>query len=62
MTKEEAEALNSFKHYCQCRGYALSINGRDPANPHMDWCPQKQEYDEWWKALHPKPNCPLEGI
>lgn len=53
MTKEQAEALVTFTHHCMCGGYAHSMNGRDPARPHMDWCPQREEYNEWWDALHP---------
>jgi hypothetical protein len=51
----EAQALRSFKHYCQCGGYAWSMNGRPEQQPHMDWCPQHDEYREWWTALHPSP-------
>ena len=29
---------------CNCGGYAPSMNGRDPENPHMAWCAQ---YPEW---------------
>lgn len=54
MTHEEAKNLKSFENYCTCGGYAHSMNGRDPANPHMTWCAQKQEYDEWYKALYSK--------
>lgn len=53
MTLEEATALKSFKHYCTCGGFASSMNGRDPADPHMHWCPQDQEYRAWYRALHP---------
>ena len=51
MTKEEAENLKSFDHYCTCGGFAHSINGRPESNPHMSWGPQKPQYDEWYKAL-----------
>ena len=54
MTKEEAKALKTFDKHCTCGGYAHSMNGRDPSNPHMDWCPQKEQYDEWYRALHPE--------
>lgn len=52
MTKTEAENLKSFKNYCNCGGYAYSMNGRPKSQPHMDWCPQKKEYAEWYKAMH----------
>lgn len=51
MTKEEALALKSFKHYCNCGGYAWQMNGRQEERPHMDWCPQYAEYEEWRQAL-----------
>lgn len=55
MTFEEAKALKSFKNFCNCGGYAAgTMNGRDPANPHMAWCAQAAEYQEWWDALHQK--------
>ena len=52
MTKEEAQRLRRFDHYCNCGGFAYTMNGRPVSNPHMIWCPQKQQYDEWYKALH----------
>jgi len=52
MTKEEAEKLIYFDHYCTCGGNAYKMNGRPESNPHMDWCPQKAQYDEWYKAMH----------
>ena len=55
MTKEEAENLKTFKNYCMCGGYAWSMNGRPQEQPHMDWCPQKEEYTEWYKAMNEPP-------
>lgn len=52
---KEAKELTRFTHSCTCGGFAHQINGRDPANPHMSWCPQREEYAEWWKALHENP-------
>lgn len=52
MTKEEAQALKSFKHRCTCGGYAFHMNGRDPRQPYMSWCPQREEYAEWYKAMY----------
>jgi hypothetical protein len=52
MTKEEAEAITNFEEYCTCGGYAWSTNGRPHSDPHMPWCPQKPQYDEWWKAMY----------
>jgi len=42
--------VGSFKNYCTCGGYAWQMNGRPEAQPHMEWCPQRQEYAEWWAA------------
>jgi hypothetical protein len=44
--------MASFENICTCGGYAWAINGRDPANPHMSWCPQLEEYSAWWDATH----------
>jgi hypothetical protein len=52
MTKDEAIGLKSFTHYCTCGGYAWRTNGRPEAQPHMTWCPQYNEYSEWYDAIH----------
>jgi hypothetical protein len=52
MTREEAKNLKSFKNYCMCGGFAHTMNGRDPSRPHMDWRPQRDEYNEWYDAMH----------
>ena len=52
ISRDEAMALRTFDHYCTCGGFAWPLSGRDPARPHMDWCPQRQQYNEWWDALH----------
>jgi len=46
-----AERITSFKHFCTCGGFAWTMNGRDPASPHLSWCPQRQEYAAWWSSL-----------
>lgn len=51
MTYEEAIALKSFKEYCICGGFAHAMNGRNPEQPHMSWCPQLPEWLEYKKAL-----------
>ena len=51
MTYEQAINLKSFKNYCQCGGYACDLNGRDPEQPHMNWCPQLSEWLEWKSAI-----------
>ena len=51
MTQEDARSLKSFENYCTCGGYAWQMNGRPQNQPHMEWCPQREEYIEWWNAL-----------
>ncbi len=46
------KAIKSFKERCTCGGYAHTMNGRDPARPHMDYCPQREEYNEWYDATN----------
>lgn len=52
--KKENEKMTSFKHVCNCGGYAWQLNHRPEKQPHMIWCPQFNEYAEWYKALHEK--------
>jgi len=47
MTREEAEEVKTFVHYCTCGGYAWQLNGRREEQPHMTWCPQYEEYAAW---------------
>lgn len=54
MTREEALALRTYTHTCTCGGYAFSLNGRDPRRPHMEYCLQREQYNEWYDALHPQ--------
>ncbi len=51
MTYEEAVNLKSYSHYCNCGGYASSMNGRDSSNPHATWCAQYKEFEERQAAL-----------
>ena len=48
----QALKLKRFDHGCTCGGYAHRMNGRPESNPHMDYCPQKPQYDEWYRAIH----------
>jgi hypothetical protein len=51
ISDEEAKRqkpLVTFKNYCNCGGYAWQMNGRSQARPHMDWCPQREEYNAWY--------------
>ena len=54
MTRDEAVALKVFKNHCTCGGGARNWrqNGRPERQPHMDWCPQAEEYAAWWSAIH----------
>jgi hypothetical protein len=43
--------MTSFKHYCTCGGFAWTMNGRPKEQPHMAWCPQADEYAQWFNSL-----------
>ena len=55
MTHDEAKGLKAFKSYCNCGGYALSMNNRNANHPHMTWCPQYKEWHEWNDAMKKGP-------
>jgi len=55
MTHDEAKALRRFDHYCTCGGHAAGMNGRDPEDPHMTWCPQRPQWMEWRRAIKKPP-------
>jgi hypothetical protein len=55
MTYEEAVALKTFVNYCNCGGFAASMNGRNPKHPHMSWCAQYAEWEEYQAALERGP-------
>lgn len=42
----KTEGINSYKKYCNCGGYAYTMNGRDPEHPHLHWCAQFKEYED----------------
>jgi len=52
MTKEEAKTLATFENECTCGGFAWQMNGRPQEQPHMNWCPQYDEYGDWYQALY----------
>ena len=54
MTRDDAVASKVFKNHCTCGGGARNWrqNGRPERQPHMDWCPQAEEYAAWWSATH----------
>lgn len=43
------EFVRTFKHYCNCGGYARLFNGRPESQPHMHWCPQFEECAEYYR-------------
>lgn len=51
----------SFKNYCACGGFAWQMNRRPEAQPHMDWCPQREEYAEWFKRTKGSTNAVKAG-
>lgn len=51
MTRAEALDLRTFDEYCNCGGYAWTMNGRNPMRPHAGWCPQREQYNAWADAL-----------
>lgn len=53
----EKNSAKTFKNHCTCGGYASSMNGRDRADPHMAWCPQREEYLEWYHNEQAKKLC-----
>ena len=61
MTYEEAKNLTSFKHYCSCGGFAGEMNKHareNPNHPHLSWCAQYAEWEEWNTALKSKQELP----
>lgn len=53
MPKNADGTITVFENYCTCGGYAWTMNGRPESDPHMPWCPQKAEYDAWYKKDYP---------
>lgn len=51
MTYEEAKNLKSFKNLCMCGGYAGLSERAKSRHPHMYWCPQREEREEWKAAM-----------
>jgi hypothetical protein len=52
MTLGDALKHRSFKHYCNCGGYAYGMSMRSMSDhPHMNWCAQYSEWEEWAEAL-----------
>lgn len=55
MTPTEAANHKRFKRGCTCGGYGWTLNGRPQNQPHRNWCPQYDEYAEWWAASQQLP-------
>lgn len=51
---EKWKYKKSFDNYCTCGGYAHTMNNRNVEQPHMNWCPQFEEYAEYRKYLEVK--------
>lgn len=53
MLKEEAMAMIRYGAICNCGGYAVATDGtpEQRARPHMDYCPQRQSYNDWYDAM-----------
>ena len=51
MTPAEAMALKSFGHPCNCGGYAGISDRSQSRHPHMFWCAQFEEWEEWRAAM-----------
>lgn len=51
MTPDEAKNLKTFRHYCTCGGYAGLSERAKSRHPHMSWCPQREEWEEWKAAM-----------
>lgn len=48
---DRTEKPKFFKNHCNCGGYAWTMNGRPESQPHMAWCPQLEEYAEWYATI-----------
>lgn len=42
----KSKGIKSYRNYCNCGGYAASMNGRDKEHPHKSWCAQFAEYED----------------
>lgn len=51
MTYEEAKKLKSFKEYCTCGGFSGMTERSKSRHPHLEWCPQREEWEEWKSAI-----------
>ena len=51
MTYDEAKNLKTFKHYCTCGGYAGLSDRAKSRHPHMSYCAQADEWEEWKTAM-----------
>ena len=51
MTYDEAKNLKTFKNYCNCGGFAGLSERAKSRHPHMSWCAQADEWEEWKTAM-----------
>lgn len=45
----KSNGVYTFKNYCNCGGYASDMNGRNKEHPHMSWCAQYGEWEQYWR-------------
>ena len=55
MTREYALTMRAYKHYCNCGGYAGLSERSKSRHPHMDWCPQREEWEERQALIEAQP-------
>ena len=51
MTYEEAKELKRFKNSCNCGGYSGLSDRAKSRHPHLPWCFQHDEWEEWKLAM-----------
>jgi len=51
MTYDEARNLKTFKNFCNCGGFARLSERAQSRHPHMSWCTQADEWEEWKAAI-----------
>lgn len=56
MTYEEAKNLKSFKNYCTCGGFAGMSERAKSRHPHLEYCPQRTEWEAWKAAMEKMEN------
>lgn len=47
MNYEQAKNLKRFKNTCNCSGFSGLNERYKLRHPHMEWCTQYKEWEEW---------------